>query len=598
MFEKAQRTVVLLIAGAACIGGARSALAVEHVKLSGAIAGLVTDSSGKPEMGASVVLLDRQDRLAGRLITNAQGEFKFAGLFPDLYSVRITLAAFVPAMRRGILVQPGMQSLLAVNLNSLFSSIQVAYPPLLNGSLMTDDWKWALRESPARLPVLRLLDERAMRAPAAKPSRASIFSETRGMVTVSGGDAPATGVANQADLGAAFALATSVLGNNKLELAGNLGMGSSTGAPVAAFRTRYSRGPEGEGPKVSLTVRELYMPGRVSSALAGTNAAAPMLRSMSASFDDRLEITDELSVRYGATMGSVSLGGRLNYASPYVLLTYGTLDAGQWTLAYTSGDARPGLGGAAADDVALEQNLNTLGLFPLLSLRADRVRMQRGTEYEATYRRKTGSRTYEASLFREGVTDASLTMVGAGGSLLTGDVLPDLFTGNQIFNAGDYHSMGYTGAVTQDLGKYFSAGLTVGSAGALTVASREIMSQDPDDLRSMIHAGRRRSATARITAAIPKAGTRFVASYQVADNRWSSAGHLYSTDAARPMPGLNIYVRQPLPLVSTHQCRVEATADLRNLLAQGYLPLAMPGGQSLLLVQTPKSFRGGLNLIF
>jgi hypothetical protein len=64
------------------------------------------------------------------------------------------------------------------------------------------------------------------------------------------------------------------------------------------------------------------------------------------------------------------------------------------------------------------------------------------------------------------------------------------------------------------------------------------------------------------------------------------------------MPGLNIYVRQPLPLISTHQCRIEATADMRNLLAQGYLPLYTVSGQSVLLVETPKSFRGGLNLIF
>jgi hypothetical protein len=597
MFEKTQRTVALLLAGVACCGGARTALAAEHVKFSGAIAGLVTDASGKPKLGAAVMLYDRQERFAGRSITDSQGEFRFAGLFPDLYSVRITLAAFVPALRKGILVQPGMRSLLAVNLNTLFSTIQVSYPPLPSGSVMTDDWKWALRESPATHPVLRLLDERAIQSPA-KPSHAAVFSETRGMVTVSGGDAPATGVANQADLGAAFALATSVLGNNKLELAGNLGMGSSTGAPVAAFRTRYSRGPDGEGPKVSLTVREIHMPGRLSSALAGTDVAAPMLRSMSASFDDQIRITDDLSVRYGATMGSVSLGGRLNYASPYALLTYGTLDGGQWALAYTSGDARPGLGGSAADDVALEQNLNTLGLFPLLSLRADRLRIQRGSEYEATYRRKAGPRTYEASLFREGVSDAALTLVGADGAFVTGDMLPDMFTGNRIFNAGDYHSMGYSAAVTQDVGRYFSAGMIVASTGALTVTSREIVSQNPDDLRAMIRAGRRRSATARITAAIPGAGTRLVASYQVTDSRWSSPGHLYSTDAARPMPGLNIYVRQPLPLVSSHQCRVEATADLRNLLAQGYLPLTMAGGQSLLLVQTPKSFRGGLNLIF
>jgi hypothetical protein len=43
---------------------------------------------------------------------------------------------------------------------------------------------------------------------------------------------------------------------------------------------------------------------------------------------------------------------------------------------------------------------------------------------------------------------------------------------------------------------------------------------------------------------------------------------------------------------------MEATADLRNLLAQGYLPLALPNGQQLLLVETPRSFRGGLSFIF
>jgi hypothetical protein len=575
----------------ACFGGARAA---EPMKLSGAIAGLVTDASGRPKMGAAVTLYDRQERYAGRVVTNEQGEFKFAGLFPDLYTVKITLAAFIPALRNGILVQPGTRSLLAINLNTLYSTIQVSYPPMPNGSLMTDDWKWALRGSPATHPVLRFMDEAAMRAPR-KRSRAAVFSETRGLVRVSGGDAPATGVSNQADLGAAFALATSVLGNNKLELSGNLGMGSSTGAPVTAFRTGYSRG-DGNALKVSVTVRELYMPGRLSPAMAGATVS-PTLRSMSASFDDQLQFGDSVSLRYGAAMSSVSLGGHLNYMSPYAMLSYVMPDGGQVSFAYTSGDARPGLAGSSADDVLLEQSLNTLGLFPLLSLRGDRLKIQRGTEYEALYKRKAGSRTYEGSFFREAVSNAALTVVGPSGALM-GDMLPDVFTGNQIFNAGNNDSIGYSAAVTQDLGKHLSAGIALGSAGALTVRSNEVVSLNPDDLRAMIRAGRRRSATGRITATVPGAGTRVAASYQLADNRWASPGHLYSTEAMRPMPGLNVYVRQPLPLISTHQCRVEATADLRNMLAQGYLPLTAAGGQSLLLVQTPKSFRGGLNLIF
>ena len=56
-------------------------------------------------------------------------------------------------MKKDILVQPGMRSVLNVNLNTLFSSIQFAYPPIENGSLMTDEWKWVLRSASATRPV-------------------------------------------------------------------------------------------------------------------------------------------------------------------------------------------------------------------------------------------------------------------------------------------------------------------------------------------------------------------------------------------------------------------------------------------------------------
>ena len=51
-----------------------------------------------------------------------------------------------------------------------------------------------------------------------------------------------------------------------------------------------------------------------------------------------------------------------------------------------------------------------------------------------------------------------------------GDILPDLFSGNAIFNAGDYHSTGYTASVTQNIGEHVSATVMYGSTGALTAA--------------------------------------------------------------------------------------------------------------------------------
>ena len=69
-------------------------------------------------------------------------------------------------------------------------------------------------------------------------------------------------------------------------------------------------------------------------------------------------------------------------------------------------------------------------------------------------------------------------------------------------------------------------------------------------------------------------------------------------DSSRFEPGLNVIVRQPVPLIPGSGWRVEATAELRNLLAQGYLPLTGPGGERILLVNMPRSVRGGLAFVF
>jgi hypothetical protein len=104
------------------------------------------------------------------------------------------------------------------------------------------------------------------------------------------------------------------------------------------------------------------------------------------------------------------------------------------------------------------------------------------------------------------------------------------------------------------------------------------------------------AATGHVDATLPGSGTHLVASYQWTDHNWAMPGHIYSTEALRPMPGLNLYIRQPLP--GFRPCRVELTADLRNLLAQGYLPLNTADGQRILLVETPRAFRGGVSFIF
>jgi hypothetical protein len=592
----------LVLAGAVYLAGAGLGQAATPLRMAGAITGFVTDAAGVPQMGAAVVLLNRQERQFERALTDDRGAFRFLGLTPDLYSIKVTLAAFVPAIKKGILVQPGMASVMNVNLNTLFSSIQFAYPPIENGSLMSDEWKWVLRSASPTRPVLRFNGDAVANSTVSTVSRrrTAVFSDTRGVFQVSAGEGSvASGTANEADMGTAFALATSLYGNNMLQVSGNVGYGSQTGVPAAAFRTSYSRSLGGGNPEVSLTMRQLYLPGRLGAALTGNEGALPMLRTMAASFDDRTALSDELTVQYGFTLNSVSFLDHLNYASPYARVTYSLGQNGEVAFAYTSGDARPDLAGKGQQDADLQRELNTLGLFPRISLRDGRPQVQRGENFELTYARKMASRNFQVSTYRETVRNAALSLVAPVGMYTGGDILPDLFSGTSTFDAGNFHSTGYTAAVTQNLGEHVAATVMYGSMGALTAANREIVSGSPDELRSMIHAGRRKAATARVTATAPWTGTHLIASYQVTgDHRWASPGHGYSTDSVRQMPGLNLYLRQLIPGLSMLPWRMEATADLRNMLAQGYLSLGTVGGQQLLLVENPRSVRGGLSFIF
>ena len=596
VIRKTPISVTLAIAGVLCLAAPVVIHAADAVRLSGGIVGTVRDTHGVPQMGASVALYNRQDRPVGKVLTDQRGQFQILGLNPTLYSLRITLATFIPAIRKDILVQPGMRSVLNVSLSTLFSSIQLDRPVLDKGGIMSEEWKWVLRSASDTRPVMRFGPD-ALADARSDPDRGNVFSDTRGIVKVSAGEGPVAGVANQADLGTAFALATSLYGRSLLEVSGNLGYGSQTGVPAAAFRTSYSRDLDGNKPVFSVTMRQLYLPERMAGAMNGTDAGLPMLRSISAGADNRTQLGQNVSVQYGFTMDSVFFLEHLNYTNPYARLTWNIDSATDLEVAYTSGNARPDLAEAGPEDTELQHSLDSLALFPRLSMWHGRQQIQRADDYEVAVTRHVGSRSLRLSAYREMLNNTALAMVAPSGTFAgTGDVLPDLFSASSVFNAGNFDNVGYSAAFTQDLGQHVSATAEYGNEGAISVRDQELVSETPDELRAMIRAGRRHAATARVKASVPHVGTKFIASYQwTNDPRSLMGGNLYSAQGLAVLPGLNIYVRQPIPGFAG---RLEATADLRNLFEQGYVSVSTAGGTQLLLVDNPRSFRGGLAFRF
>jgi hypothetical protein len=587
-------------------GLAPRAAAVEPAGLTGALVGIVTDQTGRPQMGAAVLLYNRSERLLARIITNEKGLFLFDSLSPESYSLRVSMASFLPAFKREISVRAGSRSFLNVNLSSVLSSIELIYLAPGQAPIMSEEWKWVLRSSAATRPVLRMLPGIDISDPSQRTRSstvASMFSDTRGVVKVSAGDGAATAAGNQPDLGTAFALATSVFGANQVQVSGNVGYASHSGIPTAGFRTSYRRdaGGDEESPQVNLTMRQVFLPARAAAGfLSGAQVDAPVLRTMTISSVDRRKLTEDVELEYGASLESVSYLNRLNYVSPYARLRWGSLEYGALEIAFSSG-APPAelLGDPDARDAEMQRQLATLAMFPRVSLRQGHARVQRTQNFEIGYRRDFGTRTVSAGLYKEAVTNAAFAMAGSTGIYSASDLLPDLGSNSSIFNAGDYRRSGYHVALSQRLSDTLAATVSYGYGGALEAGTHTLATRNPNEVRSLLRTAWRHSVTMRVNGTAPGTGTRYGLSYQLTDYDAFQPMHLSLTQRTTLDPGLNIHIRQPIPGVAgVLSGRLEATAELRNLLAQGYLPLTTSDGQHVVLIQAPRAVRGGLSFIF
>jgi len=257
-------TTVLLSAFLAPVGQAKAADL--SLVVTGNLIGSVMDGGGTPQMGATVQLLNRYERVLAKAITASDGRFVFAGLPLDTYAVRVSQPSFLPAFRDSINIKPGTDSILRIHMATLFSNIQVSYK--MPSGAMSNDWKWALRTSAATRPVTRYLPELKRKQDQTAP-RAQIFSDTHAMLRLNGGDAGMidTGSATS-DLGSIFALSTNLLGKNQLQIAGSLGQNSDFGPAVRGLAAVYQRNAENafmNAPEITLTVSQFSRFGPLSA---------------------------------------------------------------------------------------------------------------------------------------------------------------------------------------------------------------------------------------------------------------------------------------------------------------------------------------------
>jgi hypothetical protein len=215
------RILGALVLGAMCSSFGANMAAAQAKLVSGKLAGVVRDTAGTPQMGASVEVISETTGTLSALdlLTNTQGIFRGERLAPGFYTVRVTLAGFLPTLEKHVRITANLTTVVRIQLESMFTSLEQLRRQPSAAIIETDDWKWVLRSASATRPVLQWIDRDA--ADATKGSIDSRGAQPRMQLEFTDGARRPGSVSNLASSPAtAFAYDQKLGGTNRLVVAG------------------------------------------------------------------------------------------------------------------------------------------------------------------------------------------------------------------------------------------------------------------------------------------------------------------------------------------------------------------------------------------
>ena len=538
----------------------------------GTISGYVRSANGVPQMGAAVEVLGSAI-LSPRVFTDDRGYYSIKGLTPGNYSLKVSAPSFLPALREKIGLRPGAKLLVNVTLTTLFEAIQLGP---LRGPGEDDDWKWTLR-SVANRPVLRILPDGS--TVLVSRGEAGRDRDLKGSLVFMAGSV-SEGFGGPSDVSTGFSVEHSLMSAGTLSLKGTLGYGD--GVPTAVIRTSYTnRFNNGFEPTLAFTVRRLNSPDV-------NNLRGAALQALSLSTSDRMTVGEILELRFGSELQTIQFMGRVNAFKPFgsvdVHLTPHTVVEYQYASSIPNTRREKGFDSAPAD-------LSETG--PRMSIANFAPAVERGYHQEVSLSQRVGKNNMQVAFYSDRLADPALTGVGDL-TAESGDILPDVYSGTFSYQGNDLETRGLRVVLQRKLMSDLTATLDYAYGGALDLERPDIQLQDA---REWIRTERRHAVAAKFSGTVPRAKTHWIASY-----RWTSGSaltpvDLFNASAGQSDPYLNVFVRQPIPasFLSSH---MELLVDLRNLLAQGYVPVMGRDGRTVYLVQSARSVRGGVAFNF
>jgi len=205
-----------------------------------------------------------------------------------------------------------------------------------------------------------------------------------------------------------------------------------------------------------------------------------------------------------------------------------------------------------------------------------------------------GNTNLQLAMYSDRVADPALTGVGEA-SADTGEVLPDLYSETFTYRGRELDTHGMRVVMQRKLASDVTATFDYGYGGVLDLSKEGVTLQEArhDSLVRDRH-----TMAAKFSGTLPRSKTRWIASYRWISGQALTPVDMFNASAGQSDPYLNIFLRQPIPGTGFLPCHMDAVVDVRNLLAQGYVPVLGQDGRTVYLVQSARSIRGGVAFIF
>ena len=580
MKQERLRIFGALILAATCLSLAAGAAFAQVKPSSGKLAGVVHDTVGTPQMGATVEVVPEANAKTASLglLTNTMGIFRGDRLAPGLYTVRVTLAGFLPTIQQHIRISAHLTTVVRIELESMFASLDQLRRQPSSVSVENDDWKWVLRSASATRPVLQWIDDGATTATNVAFDVKGAHPRAR-LEFTDGARRPGSPSNLPSAPATAFAYDQKLGGASKLLLAGQMNYEGQAGGGGLATVWLPS-GSLASGPHSALVLRESKL-----------GPDGPTFRGVRVEQGGSLPLGDRLLLRYGAEYVLVGMTKSATSLRPRLELDSRISDDWRAALIFAEepGAATPLESDERQIGGELAAALNELDSFPTLLWRGGRPVMEGGWHEELSAERKIGTR---AKLQVAGFHDDNrhVAVFGRGNALPAADYFQDYFSNGFAYDGGSSGSWGTRVAFREKLTDGVEVTAIYAFAGALG-PMEGAEGSTRDILRTALHS----SVGANVSARLPRSGTKVNAGYKwvggITVSRLDAFGEsLYQID-----PFLHVGLRQALPKFAPG--RWEAIANCDNLFAQGYVSVNTQDGRAV-LVPAFRTFRGGLSVQF